>query len=110
MENLTINVYNEKDEVVKTCEAKLIDIRFGTIRKLMTILDIDSADNSFDILNRVYGAWEDITDILTKVFPDLNEEEMDNVKLGELVPTLLTVIKFSFAKVMGIPVDENEKN
>lgn len=110
MEKLTINVYGENNEVVKTVEAKLIDIRFGVIRKLMTILDIDSAENSFDILARVNGAWEDITDILTKVFPDLNEEEMDNVNLSELLPTLLTVIKYSFAKVMAIPTDENEKN
>ena len=110
MENLTINVYGKNDEVVKTVEAKLIDIKFGTIRKLMSILDIDNAETSFDILNRVYGSWEDICEILTKVFPDLTEEEMDNVNLSELVPTLLKVIKFSFAKITGIPGNENEKN
>ena len=110
MKDLTINVYGENDEVVKTVEAKLIDIKFGTIRKLMSILDIDNAETSFDILNRVYESWEDICEILTKVFPDLTEEEMDNVNLSELVPTLLKVIKFSFAKITGIPGDENEKN
>lgn len=110
MENLTINVYDNEGNVAKTCEAKLIDIKFGTIRKLMAILDIDNADNSYDILTKVYNAWEDIVDIITKVFPDISEDEMDNVNLSELIPILLTVIKYSFAKVMGIPADKNEKN
>ena len=109
MENLKINVYDNEGNVAKTCEAKLVDIKFGTIRKLMAILDIDNAENNYDILTKVYDAWEDITEILTKVFPNITADEMDNVNLSELIPTLLTVIKYSFAKVMSIPTD-TEKN
>lgn len=108
MENLKINVYDENDVVTKTVEAKLVDIKFGVIRKLMAILNIDNVDNTFDIVKSVYDAWDEITEILTKVFPDLTVEEMDNVRLNELIPTLLTVIKYSFAQIVNIP--SNEKN
>ena len=108
MENLTINIYDEKGKVKKTSEAKLVDIEFGTVRKLMAILKIDSMENTFDILAAVNDAWEDIKMILSKVFPDLTDEELDSVKLKELLPVILQVIKYSFAEIVNIP--SNEKN
>lgn len=106
METLKINVYDKNEVVIKTVEAKLVNIKFGTVRKLMAILDIDNVDNTFDIIKSVYDAWDEIKDILSKVFPELTEDELDNVNLNELIPTLLTVIKYSFAKIVSIPSDE----
>lgn len=109
MENLVINIYDEKGKIIKTSEAQLVDIEFGTIRKLMAILDIDNAKNNFDIVKSVYNAWGDIKMILSEIFPDLSDEELDGVKLKELIPCVLQVIKYSFAEIVAIPKNE-EKN
>ena len=34
---LKLNVYDEEDRVIKTVEAHFVDIRFGTIQKLLKI-------------------------------------------------------------------------
>ena len=43
---LTINVYDENNEVVKTCEAQTIDLEFGTIRALMKLLNVDNVNDT----------------------------------------------------------------
>lgn len=109
METLKLNVYDENEVVVKELEAQLVKIKFGVIRKLMSILDIDNVNNTFDIVKTVYDAWDEIKAVLAKVFPDATEEDLDNVNLDELIPVLMSAVKYSFAKIVAIPSDE-EKN
>lgn len=105
MDKITINVYDENGEVVKTSEAKIIDLKFGSIRSLMKLLKVDGIDNTLDLMNTIYGAWEELTKILSKCFPDIDESEWDNVELRELVPALVAVLKASIKKIMEIPQD-----
>lgn len=100
---MKINVYNENDEVIKTSEASMVEIRFGTVRKLMKLLKID---DEFQLLMSVGDAWEDITRILDKVFPDMEEEDWENVKVSELIPILIGVVRYSIKQMRKIPVDE----
>lgn len=102
---LAINVYDEKGKVVKTSKAQTIDIKFGTIRSLMELLKIDDMDNTMDILKVVYGAWDQITKILGQIFPDMNYEDWNNVKLNELLPIVIVMLKDSFAQMLSIPGD-----
>lgn len=105
MDKLILNVYDEKDDIVKTSEAKLIDLRFGTIRSLMELLNVDDIDDTSQLLKTVYGAWAQITNILGRVFPDMTEEDWENVKLTELLPILMTILKSSFVQILSIPND-----
>lgn len=105
MDKLILNVYDEKDDIVKTSEAKLIDLRFGTIRSLMELLNVDDIDDTSQLLKTVYGAWAQITNILDRVFPDMTEEDWENVKLTELLPILMIILKSSFAQILSIPND-----
>lgn len=105
MDKLILNVYDEKDNIVKTSEAKLIDLRFGTIRSLMELLNVDDIDDTSQLLKTVYGAWAQITNILGRVFPDMTEEDWENVKLTELLPILMTILKSSFVQILSIPND-----
>ena len=47
---LTLNVYDEKGEVKKICEAQTVDLEFGTVRSLMKVLNVDKMDDSMELL------------------------------------------------------------
>lgn len=108
MDKLILNVYDEKDNIVKTSEAKLIDLRFGTIRSLMELLNVDDIDDTSQLLKTVYGAWTQITNILGRVFPDMAEEDWENVKLTELLPILAVILKYSLTQMLTIPNDSKD--
>lgn len=107
MKDLVINVYDKEDrnKVVKTVEAEPADLMFGSIRSIMKLLNIDDIDNTGELLKIVYQAWDQLTSILNDCFPDMKDEDWDYVKLGELIPVVVTILKVSFGKVVEIPSD-----
>jgi hypothetical protein len=109
MNDLKINVYDDENNVIKTSEAKLVDLKFGVIRKLMKLLNVDNIDNTVELLKTVYGAWEQITNILNNCFPDMTDDDWDNVKASELLPVFVMILKYSFTQMLTIPTDK-EKN
>ena len=44
--------------------------------------------------------------ILSKVFPDMTEGDWENVKLSELMPLLVGILKGSFVEILAIPTDQ----
>ena len=102
---LTLNVYNEKDEVIKSVEAHFVEIRFGDIQKLLAVLKVDKIDDTSELLKILYGSWKTVTDILKRVFPDMEEDDWDGVKLSELLPVMVAILKGSFAQILSIPTD-----
>lgn len=110
MDELKINVYDEDDNVIKVVAAQVVDLRFGTIRSLMELLNVDEIENSAELFTTVYEAWEKITKILAKVFPEMQEEDWDGVKLSELLPLLVKIMKGSLAQILKIPTEDKEKN
>lgn len=105
MEKLVLNVYDNEDNIVKTSTAELIELKFGSIRKLMKLLNIDNIDDTSELLKVLYGAWEQITKVLTGCFPDMTDEDWDNVKVSELIPVLMGILKYSFTQMLTIPSD-----
>ena len=105
MEKLVLNVYDNEDTIVKTSTAELIELKFGSIRKLMKLLNIDNIDDTSELLKVLYGAWEQITKVLTGCFPDMTDEDWDNVKVSELIPVLMGILKYSFSQMLTIPTD-----
>jgi hypothetical protein len=105
MDKLILNVYDEKDKIIKTSEAQLVDLRFGTIRSLMELLNVDDMNDTGELLKTVYGAWSQIIAILGRVFPDMTDEDWENIKLSELLPILVVILKSSFAHILTIPND-----
>ena len=69
-------------------------------------LQIDQVKDTSELLKVIYSAWGQITSILSKAFPDMEDADWENVKLSELVPILVTILKNSFAKIATIPTDE----
>lgn len=108
MEKISLNVYDNEDKITKTCEAKIVDLKFGTIRKLMNLLKIDDIENTSELLKVVYTAWDEITAVLNLCFPDMEEEDWDNVKVNELLPVIIKIVKSAFSEMLAIPT--NSKN
>lgn len=102
---LRLNIYDEKDEIKKTVEAHFVEIRFGTIKKLLAVLEVDQIDDTSELLKVLYGSWKAVTDVLSKVFPEMEEDDWDGVKLSELLPIVVSILKGSFAHILSIPTD-----
>lgn len=101
----SINVYDNENKVVKTCSAVDASLKFGAIRSIMKLLKIDDINDTGALLKVIYDAWEQLTDILTQCFPDMTESDWDNVRLDELVPVVVGILKVSFGKILTIPSD-----
>nr|DAS45615.1 MAG TPA: hypothetical protein [Caudoviricetes sp.] len=102
---LSLNVYDEKGEIKKTCEAQTVDLEFGTIRALMKVLNVDKMNDSAELLSILYGAWEQVIEVLNRCFPDMEQEDWEHVKVKELLPIVLSILKTSFAEILSIPKD-----
>lgn len=100
-----LNVYDNENNIVKTCEAVDADLKFGAIRSIMKLLNIDDINDTAQLLKVVYSAWEQLTAILSQCFPDMEEEDWDNVKLEELIPVIVGILRTSFGKILTIPSD-----
>ncbi len=104
---MKLNVYNKDGEIIKTVEGRNIDIKFGHIRSIMKLLNVDNIDDTYDLLNSVYSAWEKLTEILSECFPEMEEEDWENIRIKELIPELIQIIKDSFAEILTIPKEKN---
>lgn len=101
----TINVYDNDGNVVKTCKAVESKLKFGAIRKIMALLQIDDIDDTAALLKTVYAAWDQVTKVLTGCFPDMEDEDWDNIYIEELLPVLVGIIKMSISNILSIPND-----
>lgn len=105
MKELLINVYDDENNIIKTSKAEPIKIKFGAIRSLMKLLKIDDINDTSELMRTIYDAWEELTVVLTKIFPDMDEKDWYNVELAELIPVVIEVLKFSFSNILTIPND-----
>lgn len=108
MKNITLNVYNDdKKTVKKVLIANEYDLEFGTIRKLMKLLKIENAANTFDIIKTLDEVWEEITAVLNTVFPEATDEDWNAVKVKELLPVVVQIVKYSLSLALSIPTEKN---
>ena len=73
----------------------------------MKLLNVDNIDDTYDLLNSVYSAWEKLTEILSECFPEMEEDDWENIRIKELIPELIQIIKDSFAEILTIPKEKN---
>lgn len=101
----TINVYDKDNNIIKTSEAVDCELKFGAIRSIMRLLNIDDINDTGELLKTIYSAWEQLTVILSQCFSDMSESDWDYVKLEELVPVVVGILRASFGKILTIPND-----
>lgn len=98
-----IKVYDKENNVIKTCQAIETNLKFGAVRKIMALLSIEDIDNTAELIKAIYGAWEQLTAVLNQFFPDMNDNDWDNVYIEELVPVVMGIMKSTFNKILSIP-------
>ena len=104
---MKLNVYDKDGNVTKTVESSNLDISFGHIRAIMELLNVDKIDDTWGLLTAVYSAWDKLTEILSQCFPDMEENDWEYVRIKELIPELVEIIKDSFAEMLTIPTEKN---
>lgn len=102
---LKLNVYDDEDKIIKTATAEVVELKFGSVRSLMKLLKIDDINDSAELLKVIYGAWEQLIKVLNGCFPEMTEEDWDNVKVSELIPVIISILKYSFSQMLAIPAD-----
>lgn len=106
--NLTLNVYDGK-EIIKTVKSTTYDLELGTVIKLMKLLKIEDTENELELLKIIAGAFDEIIDVLSNVFPDMEEDDWNHVKLKEIVPVIINIAKFSVTETLKIPSKGKKK-
>jgi hypothetical protein len=104
-----IKVFDDDNNLIKTCHAVDCKLKFGAIRKIMALLKVEDIDNTTELFSAIYGAWEQLTKILSQCFPDMEDSDWDNVDVEDLLPVIYGILKSSFSKILSIP-SENSKN
>ena len=102
-----INVYDKQGNVVKTCSAESMNLTFGNVRTLMEVLKVDSIRDTSDILKTIFSAWETLVDILDDCFKDMEPGDWEYVRMKELAPVIMSMLRYSFAEMMTIPQEKN---
>lgn len=105
--NLELKIYGKDEDVVRVAKGKGTTVKFGIIRRIMKLIDIEKETNSFEVMKKVLGAWEEVEELLGSVFPDVTEEEWDNVDIGEVSGILIEIAKMAMKRMAGIPTDPN---
>lgn len=108
MTDIKLNIYNDDMETVaKTCTANMVKVPFGFVRKLMKLFNVETLDDTTQVLNVIMTSWGDVITLLDRIFPDVTEDEWDRVDTTELVRVVLALIKFAFSEMLKVPTEKN---
>lgn len=102
---MEIKVYDGEGNVKKTVSAEMIDLEFGTVRAIMEILNVENIDNTGQLLSTIYKAWDELIKVLCECFPGMEHEDWDHVKMKELMPVVIGILRYSFSEILTIPKD-----
>ena len=103
---LKITVYDDNDNVMKECTAQTVDVKFGQVAAIME--SVESVEDSVQMMRMIKKAWKQLVRILSKIFPDMEDDDWNNVSLKELLPVLILILRDSFKEMMAIPKSKNE--
>lgn len=110
MSNLILNIYADDGvTVTKTYKAKDYNVPFGVVRRLMKLLNIEKMENKTDVLKVIVSAWDEFEKVLSGFFPDVQDEEWDNVSMDEIVSLVIAIATNIVEKVASTPSDGTQK-
>ena len=61
---IIINVYDDDDNIIKTSEAQMVDLKFKTVRSLIELLNVENVDDTGALMKMIYSAWDSVPVIL----------------------------------------------
>lgn len=90
---ISLNIYSadDKNKVEKTYTAQGYDLMLGTVEEFMRIIDIDKIGDNIEVAKMVVRGYGQIKPLLRDVFPGITDEELNRVKVNELVKTIIQI-------------------
>lgn len=107
MEKIVINVYDDNGNIVKTSEAQKVKFKFGQIRAIMELLNIEDVPDTVTLMRVIYNAWDQLIRVLDECFTDMTYEDWENVPVDELIPAVFEIVRYSFNEMLTIPTEKN---
>lgn len=95
MATISLNIYKKenKNEVEKTYTAESYDLMLGTVEDIMEVIDVDKMTSNEEIAKVVVKLYPMLKPFIKDVFPGITDDELNRVKIKELVPTFITICK-----------------
>lgn len=104
---MKITVYeNNMKDVKKVLEAEDAKIPFGLARRVVGLFNEEKLNDTGYVMETVTKSWDDLVQLLGRIFPDATEEDWDTVDLTEMVQVVKDFLLLKLKKLIGIPVDE----
>lgn len=107
METIKINVYDDNGNIVKTSEARKVHFKFGQVRALMELLNLEDVPDTVTLMRMIYNAWDQLIRLLDECFTDMTYEDWENVPIDELIPAVFDIVRYSFNEMMNVPTEKN---
>lgn len=105
---LLLKVYDDNDNVIKEVKADMVRIKFGTIKKIFELSNIDNLGTMEEMLKVVSGAWNAFKTVLGKVFKGMTDDDWDGVYIEDLIPLVYKILIVSMVEIKK--ATEQEKN
>lgn len=102
---------SDRKTVAKTYTAESIDISYGTARNVMKVLrpeELDMNDKK-KLGMALLGAWEQVEPLLMDLFPGVSSEELDTVKMSNVIEVLRESFVYLTSTLSGT-IGSNSKN
>lgn len=95
MATLTLNIYSasNKNEIEKTYTAESYDLMLGTVEDIMQLIDIEKLTDNTAILKMVVKSYGKLKPFIKDIFAGVTDDELNRVKVKELIPTFVDVFK-----------------
>lgn len=95
MATIKLNIYKEgnKNEVEKTYTAETYDLMLGTVEDIMNIIDVDKLNDKAAITIMIVKGYSQIKPFIKDVFEGVTDEELNRVKVKELIPAFIDICK-----------------
>ncbi|MCI7304110.1 MAG: hypothetical protein SOR93_11010 [Clostridiales Family XIII bacterium] len=104
---MKLDIKNNAGEVVKTFETDTVTIKYGIIRDFVKIIDMDKLDDDMAVFGMLTEAFEPFEKLLKSIFPDLTDEDLDNIDVVDLVPLFQELLVYIMRKIKGLPKSKN---
>lgn len=95
MATITLNIYSaeNKNEIEKTYTQESYDLMLGTVEDIMQLVDVDAMTDNLAIVRMVGKSYRKLKPFIKDIFPGVTDEELNRVKVKELIPMFVQVFK-----------------
>ena len=91
MATIKLNIYKENNEVEKTYTAEGYDLKLGTLEDVLDIIDIEKLNDKAEVTKMALKGMKKIKPLLLDIFPEATSEELNRVKVKELITVVIDV-------------------